>query len=31
MNNKIKIIPKKKNDLNLLDLTGEFIHKKDEK
>ena len=29
--NKIKIIPKKKNDLNLLDLTGEFIHKEDEK
>ena len=31
MNSKIKIIPKKKNDLNLLDLTGEFIHKEDEK
>ena len=29
--NKIKIIPKKKNNLNLLDLTGEFIHKEDEK
>ena len=29
--NKIKIIPKKKNDLNLLDLTGEFIYKEDEK
>ena len=29
--NKIKIISKKKNDLNLLELTGEFIHKEDEK